>query len=92
MLWLLVHFDDMFIMGKKGEVEELFQKLQQVMKIRETGRVEKEGDTASFLNRTIVGTARGFKLAGNSWLVDQLVARQAWTDANLLTPLRCSTL
>jgi hypothetical protein len=74
-VWVLVHVDDMFLAGRRGDVELLFQPLQAAMKLRETGRLYGVGDCCNFLNKRIYRTASGFALIGNLWLVDELVKK-----------------
>ncbi len=46
---MLVHVDDILMMGQIDEIEKLFSDLQAVMKLREERRLERPGDKAQFL-------------------------------------------
>ena len=72
---MLVHVDDMMLIGPGLLTETIFKKLQTSMKLREVGRLDKSGDEEKFLNKLIMRTKHGFILRGNTWIVDELVKR-----------------
>ena len=72
---MLVHVDDMLLIGPEQAVRTLFKKLQGTMKLRETGCLRRTGDEEKFLNKLIKRTEHGFILRGNTWIIDELVKR-----------------
>ena len=72
---MLVHVDDMLLIGPEQVVRTLFKKLQGTMKLWETGCLRKTGDEEKFLNKFIRRTEYGFILRGNTWIIDELVKR-----------------
>jgi len=74
-IWLLIHVDDMFVLGGRGKVAKVFQMIREKMKLRETGRLDAPGQRVDFLNKRIERIEGGFRLAGNRWLVDSIVQK-----------------
>ncbi len=58
--------DDLMILGEQHEAEKVFRELQERTKLREVGRLSKEGETSEFLNRHVRRTAKDFADAGTT--------------------------
>ncbi len=84
---LTFHVDDIMTLGEEKKVERLFGELTKRMKLREVGRLAKEGDVGSFSNRRIRRTRHGFAVRGNDQLVEQLLtAARVQTFRHVSTP------
>ena len=72
---MLFHVDDLMLFGPKLAVENLFERMQQKMKLREVGRLEHSGDHCTFLNKQVRRTETGFTIMGNPKIAQALVER-----------------
>lgn len=87
-IWILIHVDDFFMLGRRKETVNLFCKLSMEMKLREIGRLDQVGNQVSFFNKTIQRAQNGYEMINNLWLIDELVKRLGVQDSkHVATPM-----
>ena len=70
---LLVHVDDLIIFGEMKLIESIFDDFREHLKLREEGRLQKPGDEAGFLGRTLKMTEDGYAYHGSEKIVAALL-------------------
>jgi hypothetical protein len=72
---LVVYVDDIILAGEPEETERVFVEICERMRMREVGRLGKDGDSGKFLGREIKRIDGGYAMRCSETLIDELIRR-----------------